>query len=104
MSLSPAAPPSTTPVAILGAGLTGMNAAIELGKAGCGHRVFEKLAHAGGHAITVEEDGYRFDRTGHLLHLRDPATRRRVLGWLGEDYVSINRRSRIWSMPRRTVG
>ena len=95
--MSPPKPHEKTPVAILGAGLTGMSAAIELGKAGCEHRIFEKLGHAGGHAITVEEDGYRFDRTGHLLHLRDPEMRKRVLGWIGDDHVSIRRRSRVWS-------
>ena len=95
--MSPAASSSKTPVAILGAGLTGMNAAVELGRADCGHRIFEKLGNAGGHAITVEENGYRFDRTGHLLHLRDPEMRERVMGWIGDDHVSIDRRSRIWS-------
>jgi len=86
-----------TPVAILGAGLTGMSAAIELGDAGCSNRIFEKLGRPGGHAITVEEEGYRFDRTGHLLHLRDPAMRERVLGWIGDDHLSLERRSRVWS-------
>lgn len=85
------------PVAILGAGLTGMNAALELAARGVGRRVFEKLAQPGGHAITLEDDGFRFDRTGHLLHLRDPAIRERVLGWIGDDHCVVQRRSVIWS-------
>jgi protoporphyrinogen oxidase len=88
---------SSTPVAILGAGLTGMAAAFHLGRAGVPHRVFERLPFPGGHAITVEEQGYRFDRTGHLLHLRDAETRALALGWLGGDHVEIERRSAIWS-------
>jgi protoporphyrinogen oxidase len=90
-------PSSTTSVAILGAGLTGMAAAYHLHRAGVPHRIFERLPHPGGHAITIDEDGYRFDRTGHLLHLRDPETRRLSLSWIGEDCLEIERRSMIWS-------
>jgi protoporphyrinogen oxidase len=86
-----------TPIAILGAGLTGMSAAIRLKKAGLPFRIFEKLGHPGGHAITLVEDGFRFDRTGHLLHLRDPETRALALEWIGGDYIEVQRRSMIWS-------
>ncbi|MDI3284926.1 FAD-dependent oxidoreductase [Polyangium sp. 15x6] len=86
-----------TPVAILGAGLTGMSASFHLGRAGASHRIFERLGRPGGHAITLEDEGYRFDRTGHLLHLRDPDLRALALGWIGDDWVEVERRSRIWS-------
>jgi protoporphyrinogen oxidase len=88
---------STTPIAVLGAGLTGMSAAFHLGRAGVPHRIFERLGHPGGHAITIEDSGYRFDRTGHLLHLRDPEMRALALSWIGEEYLEIPRRSMIWS-------
>jgi protoporphyrinogen oxidase len=88
---------SATPVAILGAGLTGMSAAHHLGRAGVPYRIFEKMPRPGGHAVTIEEGGYRFDRTGHLLHLRDPTVRDLVLSWIGSDYLEIDRRSMIWS-------
>jgi protoporphyrinogen oxidase len=88
---------SRTPVAVLGAGLTGMSAAVHLRRAGIACRVLERLPHAGGHAITVEERGYRFDRTGHLLHLKDEAIRALALGWIGPDHLTIERRSVIWS-------
>src|SRR5690349_14925855 len=88
---------SRTPVAILGAGLTGMAAAYHLRQAGVPYRIFERLPHPGGHAITVEDDGFRFDRTGHLLHLRDPETRSLVLSWIGPDHLEIERKSLIWS-------
>lgn len=55
------------PVVVLGAGLTGLSAARHLQRAGIAHRVFERRSLAGGHAVTVEEAGFRFDRTGHLL-------------------------------------
>jgi protoporphyrinogen oxidase len=87
----------TLPVAVLGAGLTGLSAALELTARGAEHRVFERLAWPGGHAITTLDEGYRFDRTGHLLHLRDPALRSEVGGWLEGDFAEIVRRSVIWS-------
>jgi protoporphyrinogen oxidase len=85
------------PILVLGAGLTGLSAALELTRLGVAHRVFERLPIAGGHAVTTLDDGYRFDRTGHLLHLRDPALRREVLGWLEGDCREIARRSVIYS-------
>ncbi|MEZ4224203.1 MAG: FAD-dependent oxidoreductase [Polyangiaceae bacterium] len=85
-----------SPVVVLGAGLTGMSAGLALSRQGVAHRVLEKLDHPGGHAITVEDSGFRFDRTGHLLHLRDPEMRQLVLGWL-DDVVEVERRSVIWS-------
>jgi protoporphyrinogen oxidase len=48
-------------------------------------------------AVTVEEAGYRFDRTGHLLHLRDPETRSLVERWVGAESLTVQRRSVVWS-------
>jgi protoporphyrinogen oxidase len=88
---------SSTPVAILGAGLTGMSAAFHLDRAKVRHRIFERRDVPGGHAITREDSGYRFDVTGHLLHLRDADLRALALSWMGDDYLEIHRRSMIWS-------
>jgi protoporphyrinogen oxidase len=88
---------SALPVLVLGAGLTGLSAALALGKRDIAYRVLEKSDRPGGHAVTVEDDGYRFDRTGHLLHLRDPALRAEVLELLGGDCREIARRSVVWS-------
>jgi len=95
--MSSAANSIPTPVAILGAGLTGMSAALELGRRGVEYRIFEKLARPGGHAVTIEDNGFRFDRTGHLLHLKNDALRAEVLDWIGPDHLQIQRRSVIWS-------
>jgi len=95
--MSSAAISARAPVAILGAGLTGMSAALELGRRGVEYRIFEKLAQPGGHAITTEDNGFRFDRTGHLLHLKNDALRAEVLDWIGPDHLQIQRRSVIWS-------
>jgi protoporphyrinogen oxidase len=85
------------PVVVLGAGLTGMSASLALTEARIGHRLFERQRWVGGHVVTVEENGYRFDRTGHLLHLRDQTIRDQVLDWLGPDVVHVERRSRVFS-------
>jgi protoporphyrinogen oxidase len=82
------------PIQILGAGLTGMSAAHHLGG---GYAIHERLDHAGGHAITTSHDGFRFDRTGHLLHLRDPEMRAWVERLIGAESVTVQRKSRIFS-------
>jgi len=83
---------SHTPVAIVGAGLTGLSAAFHLDRTGIPRRLFEKLDHPGGHAITVEDAGYRFDRTGHLLHLRVAEMRGLVESWVDGELLEIERR------------
>ncbi|MEQ9317943.1 MAG: NAD(P)-binding protein [Polyangiaceae bacterium] len=88
---------SKVPVAVLGAGLTGMSAAHFLRAAGIDRRLFEKLDRPGGHAVTIEEQGWRFDRTGHLLHVKDPELRALALAWMGRDHREIARDSRVWS-------
>ncbi|HET9932738.1 MAG TPA: NAD(P)-binding protein, partial [Polyangiaceae bacterium] len=66
--------PEHVPIAILGAGLTGLSCALALaGRAP--YFIAEKSSRAGGVASTTEERGYRFDHTGHLLHLRSAALR-----------------------------
>jgi protoporphyrinogen oxidase len=84
-------------VLVVGAGLAGLSAAVHLEEMGADFRLIEAAPRAGGHAVTVEDEGFLFDRTGHLLHLRDEAIRRRVLGWLGDEHVTVQRRSRVYS-------
>lgn len=74
-----------------------MSAAFRLTKAGIHHRVFEREPQPGGLVITVEERGYRFDRTGHLLHVADRELREQALAWIGSEVHEIERRSMIWS-------
>jgi protoporphyrinogen oxidase len=83
---------------VLGGGLTGLSASFSLGRAGVSHRLFEREAVPGGHAVTVEEQGFRFDCTGHLLHLRDPAMQALATELLPpEQYRKIQRRSAVFS-------
>jgi len=85
------------PVLILGAGLTGLSAAVHLRDRAVPFRLVERSTEVGGHARTREVRGFRFDLTGHVLHLRDETLRRRVLGWLGDDCLELERRSRVYS-------
>lgn len=82
------------PIIIVGAGLAGLSAALRLRK---GFRLVEARDVQGGLAETVVDDGYRFDRTGHLLHLTDPRARRLVLDLLGGQLIEVDRRARIFS-------
>lgn len=79
---------------MVGAGLAGLSAARTLGSA-C--TVVERESGPGGLAVTHWDEGYGFDRTGHLLHLRDRTIRRWVTRLLGDDALWIRRSSRIWS-------
>lgn len=85
-------------VMVLGAGLTGLSASLHLSRSGVAHRLFEREAVAGGHAVTLEQQGFRFDRTGHLLHLRDPSMRALATELLpAERYRKIARKSAVFS-------
>jgi protoporphyrinogen oxidase len=74
-----------------------MSAALQLESAGADYMIVERESIAGGHAITSEEQGYRFDRTGHLLHLKDERRRDRILGLLDEPPLEIRRKSLVYS-------
>jgi protoporphyrinogen oxidase len=86
--------PRSTDILVAGAGLGGLSVARHV-RAGC--LVVEREERPGGLATTTWERGYGFDRTGHLLHLRDAGIRRWVTGLLGGDAIRLQRRSRIWS-------
>jgi protoporphyrinogen oxidase len=82
------------PVVILGGGLTGVSAALHLRAPWL---LFEREVRLGGHARTDERDGFRFDKTGHWLHLRDPAVKQLVDELLPGQMAPIARRARIFS-------
>lgn len=61
--------PQHTPVAIIGAGLAGLNAAYQLHKAGCRAQVFEASARVGGRVWTDQDShGARFERGGEFIN------------------------------------
>lgn len=86
------------PVVLLGAGLAGLSASVELRRAGIPHRLLDRAARPGGLATTEGEAGYRFDRTGHLLHLSDPSIAELVFSVLDRDrFRSVARDSVVYS-------
>ena len=83
------------PVVILGGGLTGLAAAAHL--EGLGSVVLEGEAEVGGLCRTTREDGFTFDCTGHLLHLRDPGIRELAERLLPGVFATHERRAQIFS-------
>ncbi len=83
-------------VVILGAGLSGLSCARHLPEA-LDYEVFEKETSVGGLCRTVVQDGFLFDYTGHLLHLRQPKIRSLILSLLKNNLSRINRNSWIYS-------
>ncbi|HPC81795.1 MAG TPA: FAD-dependent oxidoreductase [Thermoanaerobaculaceae bacterium] len=67
-----------TRVVVLGAGLTGLSAALHLRRRGIEPLVLEREDIVGGACRTLERDGFAFDLTGHLLHLGQEEGRRLV--------------------------
>lgn len=81
------------PVVVLGAGLTGLSAALHLRRPAV---LVEQHASVGGHTRSFRRDGFTFDVTGHWLHLRDPQTRGLVARlFKEEELVTIERRTRV---------
>lgn len=80
-------------IVILGGGLAGMSAAYHLGDRP--HVVIEAQELPGGLCRSRELDGFVFDYTGHLLHLRDERIVRLVDDLLPDTFEMIERVARI---------
>ena len=86
---------STSPIVILGAGLTGLSAAFHLQP--LGSLVLERETEVGGLCRTRVEAGFTFDCTGHLLHLRDAGVRALVERILPDAFARHDRRALVHS-------
>jgi protoporphyrinogen oxidase len=82
-------------VVILGAGLTGLSTAHHLGRAAA--VLVERESEVGGLARTHTEEGFTFDCTGHLLHLRDERVRSLVDRLLPGALARHERRALVFS-------
>lgn len=85
------------PTIILGAGLTGLSAAYHLNRP---YTLFEQASRAGGLCRSMERDGFWFDHTGHLLHLRRDYTKNLVHHLLPDTFDLHHRRARIYTHGR----
>jgi protoporphyrinogen oxidase len=84
------------PVVIAGAGLAGLTAGYSLGAAGRDYLILEAADRPGGLCRTETVDGFTFDYTGHLLHLRDGESRDFILKLIGEQLVELARSASIY--------
>ncbi len=80
-------------IVIIGGGLAGMSTALHLGKTP--HVVLEADSAPGGLCRSRTLDGFVFDVTGHLLHLRDPRAEALVKDLLPDTFVTIERKAEI---------
>ena len=80
-------------ILIVGGGLAGMSTAYHLGEVE--HLVVEAGERAGGLCCSRNVDGFVFDHTGHLLHLRDERIVRLIDEWLPGRFAMIEREARI---------
>ncbi len=83
------------PVIILGAGLAGLTAGRILGESGSDYLIVEAKDRPGGLCRTETVDGFTFDYTGHLLHLRKGGSRDLILGLVGDRLDEHTRRASI---------
>ena len=87
---------SRAPVIIIGAGLAGLTAGRALGAAGEDYLIVEALDRPGGLCRTEVVDGFTFDYTGHLLHLREGASKDLILELVGDRLVEHIRKASVY--------
>ncbi|MEF3279524.1 MAG: FAD-dependent oxidoreductase [Elusimicrobiota bacterium] len=80
---------------IIGAGPTGLSCGYRL-KGKVNFLIVEKENEVGGIASSVKKDGFIFDYSGHLLHLRWDETKNFVLRLLDKNYLKIKRNAQIY--------
>ena len=85
----------TTRNLILGAGLAGLSAASSLRASET--LVLEREGEVGGLCRSRTVNGFTFDCTGHLLHLKDPGIRESIHALLPRCFESVERQSLIFS-------
>jgi protoporphyrinogen oxidase len=79
---------------ILGGGLTGISLAYHLKR---DYQLIERESRLGGLCKTDVIKGFYFDKTGHWLHLRNRHAKSLVRKLLGDDLISVERNSRVFS-------
>ena len=85
---------------MLGGGLTGLSAGYLLAQAGFGVRVFEGDSTVGGLSKTIVHEGFRFDLGGHRFFTRNKAVDDFVRSLMGDELVSVPRKSKIYMRKR----
>src|SRR4051812_47728451 len=79
---------------ILGGGMSGLSCAYHLKSE---YQLWEKSDEPGGLSRSIKQDGFVYDHTGHLLHLRHPYTVDLIPKLLGDNIVKNERNAWIYS-------
>ena len=79
---------------ILGGGMSGLSCAYHLKS---DYQLWEKSDEPGGLSRSIKMDGFVYDHTGHLLHLRNPYTLKLIPELLGDNLVKNDRNAWIYS-------
>ena len=87
-------------IVIIGGGLAGLSAGHHL--AGYEPYVFERESAIGGLCRSFTQDGFTFDCTGHLIHLKNAYTKELVARILPEAFHSHERLAAIYSKSTTT--
>jgi len=93
------------PVLVLGGGITGLSAALELVENGEKVVILEKERKPGGMARTINESGYYMDFAPHAYHSTDPEFLEKIFSLVGEELeerrkdVRINFRGKYFLYP-----
>ncbi len=82
-------------VLIIGAGLAGLSTAYHL--RGKDYHIYEKEREVGGLCRSLKQDGFTFDYTGHLLHLRQGYTKKMLEKMLPQKLKTHFRRASVYS-------
>jgi protoporphyrinogen oxidase len=69
-------------------------------KSGRAFRIVEASARVGGHCVTEERGGFRFDRGAHRFHDKDPEITADVLALMGEEMIRVFAPSAIYDRGR----
>ncbi len=83
-------------VVIIGAGLAGLTAGRALKTAGVDYLILEAGDRLGGLCRTEVVDGFTFDYTGHLLHLKEGDSKDLILELVGDRLVEHTRRASVY--------
>ncbi len=85
-------------ICIIGSGLTGLSVGFHLRKRP--YLIFEKEEKPGGLCRSIKTDGFTFDYTGHLLHVKNPYTHRLLSSIAPGKFVKIIRKAAIYYKGR----
>lgn len=87
-------------IVILGGGIAGLAASLELLRRGKRVTLLEKAAVVGGLARTFVHGDFRFDIGGHRFHSRNTVVLRWLQNLMGDDLLKVPRQSHIWLQDR----